>query len=716
METNSSLTEYIDLYKYWLVLKRRWVPATATFAGILALSLITALSLQTKYEADARVRIETNKSSKLTGLQNDIGEIEALTQDSDPIATEAEILSSRPLVYKLIEELDLKDDKGKTLKYKDAVASLKVKPVTGTDLIEVAYQDKDPELSASVVNKLLELYLEDNKTNNQSAAVSARRFISEQLPQVETNLRQAEANLRQFKNSNRVASLTRETDLTVENVSELENEVDAATAELRGIDARYNRLRAQLGMDWQEASAISSLSQSLAVQKALEQLQEVKVQLTQQRNYFSDSTPQVISLKEQEAQLTNLLNNQIQQTLGPGQSRLISNVNVLSLGDLKQAQIAEFADLGLQKAGLEEKLASLKGIYSGRQQKSDNLPQLEERQRELERKVKAAQSTYQTLLSKLQETTLAEQQNIANVRVVSSAVVPDEPAGLGRLVIVALGGLLGALSGLAVAFLLDLQDDTIKDGQEVESLLAYPIQGVIPDFRSLEGESRHDLPRLVSSDDRALPLKEAYQTIHVNLKLLDSTATSKIIAVTSSVPQEGKSTVGANLAVARLQPERRILLIDADMRRPRQHEIWEIPNNVGLSNVLEQTVSCHDAIQNVMPGLDVLTAGTIPDNPVGLIDSGAMEDVLATLSHNYDQIIVDTPPILGIADTRMLGKMVDGFLFVIRPGVAQYGNVTAAKKLMESTGQKVLGIIVNGVESGTEPYGYQYQNYYYSRS
>jgi capsular exopolysaccharide synthesis family protein len=716
MESNSSLYEYIDFYKYWLVLKRRWMPATATFVGILVLALVTALSLQKVYQADAQLLIETDRSSKLTGLENDIGKVEALTQDGDPLSTEAEILRSRPLVYKLIEELNLQDDRGKPLKYKDVLEALQVKSVTGTDIIKISYQDRDPELSASVVNKVIELYIEDNKVNNQSAAASAKRFIAEQLPAVEDNLRAAENNLRQFKNNNRIASLPEETSLTVQNVSSLENEVDSTKADLKSIDARYNRLRAELGMNWEEASAIASLSQSIGVQKALDQLQDVKVQLAEKRNFFSDSTPQIISLKEQEADLTSLLNRQIQETLGKDKISSIDNVNILSLGKLKQSQLAEFADLGLQKEGLEQKLASLRSTYDVHKRRSDNLPQLEERQRDLERKVKVAQSTYQNLLSKLQATTLAEQQNIGNVRVVATAVVPDEPAGIGRPVIVAIGGLLGALAGLAVAFLIDLQDKTIKDSQEIEAIFAYPIQGVIPDVKSLEGNPNPHLPRLSGTDISSLPLKEAYQAIHVNLKLLDNTASSKIIAVTSSVPQEGKSSVSSNLAVARLQQDRRILLIDADMRRPRQHEIWEIPNHTGLSEVLAQKIEWHEAIQNVMPGLDVLTAGTIPENPVTLIDSGRMEDLLASLSHNYDQIILDTPPILGIADTRMLGRMSDGFLFVIRPGVAQYGNVTAAKELIERTGQKVLGIVVNGVESGSEPYGYQYGNYYYSRS
>ena len=133
---------------------------------------------------------------------------------------------------------------------------------------------------------------------------------------------------------------------------------------------------------------------------------------------------------------------------------------------------------------------------------------------------------------------------------------------------------------------------------------------------------------------------------------------------------------------------------------------------MGLSNVLKHEIQWEECVQNVMPNLDVLSSGTIPDNPIALLDSTFMKAFIDNVSKHYDQIIFDTPPIIGIADTKVIGKLVDGFLFVVRPGVADYGSASAAKKMLDSTGQTVLGVIVNGADMSREPY--YYNNYYYA--
>ncbi|MGF1539608.1 MAG: GumC family protein [Pleurocapsa sp.] len=717
MDSNINLDEYIDFHKYWLVLKRRWIPATATCFSVVALSAVIALSLEKVYETEAQLLIKTDRSAQLTGLQNEIGEIEVLTYESDPIGTQADILRSRPVVQKAIEELDLRDEQGNLYKYKDIVDSLAIKPNKGTYVLTITYQNSDPELAASIVNKIVEIYQQKETESNRSEASAARKFIAGQLPGVENNVNQAEAELRRFKNQNRVANLSEETTTLIEATKSLENEIEKVTAQLKDLNARYNRLNAELGMNLEEASAISALSESIAVQRALEELQEVKVRLANQQNYFAENTPQIISLKEQEDKLTNLVEQQIRQTLGTQQAANLNNINILSIGQLKQDQIAQFSNLGIQKEGLEQKLAAFKNTYTDYQQRLSTLPELEKQQRELERRVQASQSTYQTLLSKLQETQVAEQQNVANSRVVANAVVPDEPVGPRRKLIIAAGGFLGASLGVASAFLLDLRDNTIKNSKEAEQVLGYPLQGVIPDFTKTEineflaEDLVLDLPQLNGHGTPSVITREAYQVLQANLKLLKTDKSKQVIAISSSVSQEGKSYVSANLAIAKAELGKRILLIDADMRRPKQHLLWNIPNQQGLSDVLAGKIEWEQAIQQVMTCLDVLPSGKVASNPVSLIDSERMQNLIATASKEYDYIIFDTPPLNGMADSRILGKMVDGLLVVIRPDVADYASVMAVKKLLESTDQNVLGIVVNGVNPKDEPYGYGYHYY-----
>ena len=719
MDSNLHLEEYIDFGKYWQVLKRRWIPATATFAGIVALSVIAAVASKDVYEAEAQLQIKSDVNSKVFGIDNGFENQNSNPQlEKDPIDTEARILGSRTVINRLIKDLELKDSKGKPLTYKRVKSSFNVEPAIGTDILEITYEDEDPEVALAVVSRAIELYRENSALSKQGLSERARNLIEGELPKAEENVREAEANLRLFKNRHRIADLEGSTSATIDSIANVENQIDQTEAQLGDIDARFNRLEAQLGMTWQEASAVSALSQSVGVQSTLEQLQSVRLELAQMQNVLSENAPQIINLRESQANLTAELESQIASTLGSKKS-LASSINILSLGDLKQAQMAEYAQLGLQKEGLENKLTSLQKSYAAYQKRSDNLPQLQEQERQLQRKVTATQSAYETLLNRAKELNAVKDIDLGKVNIVSEAALAEDTVNPDGKIIVVAGAMMGALFGMAIAFLLDLKDNTIKNTQEVENLFAYPLHGVVPNLNLSDSSqqlqlpgSSSNLPEQVVSEISMMPLREAYQNIQVNLKLLDADTQKKSIAITSSVPQEGKSSVSANLAVARSQCGQRILLVDADMRRPTQHNIWEIPNTNGLSNVLERAVAWEDAVQNKMPNLDILTAGSIPKNPVALLDSESMKDFINSVSQHYDQIIFDTPPINGIADTKIIGKQVDGFLFVVRPGVADYGSASAAKKMLDSTGQKVLGVVVNGADMNREPY--YYNSYYYA--
>jgi capsular exopolysaccharide synthesis family protein len=196
--------------------------------------------------------------------------------------------------------------------------------------------------------------------------------------------------------------------------------------------------------------------------------------------------------------------------------------------------------------------------------------------------------------------------------------------------------------------------------------------------------------------------------LQANLKFLSSDKQLKAIVVTSSVPKEGKSEVSANLAAVMAQVGRRVLLVDADMRHPSQHHLWELTNSVGLSNVIVGEAEFKTAVCEVMPRLDVLTAGVIPPNPVALLDSKRMASLIETFLKSYDCVLIDTPPLAGIADAPILGKMVDGILLVVRPGVVDSASAKAAKDFITRSGQNVLGLVANGVIIKNEPDSYFY--------
>jgi polysaccharide biosynthesis transport protein len=726
MQSNVEFTEELNLQKYFLVIKRRWVPTTITFTAVLVFALLTAATRKSVYQAEGQVLIQTDRFAKLAGSDNNLGEIDVLTQKSDPLSTEAEIVGSRPIVEQTIKELKLTTKEGKLAKILQFLnlkkeekpelitpqsfsTNLKVKPNKGTDLLMVNYTDGDPEIAAAVVNKVIELYKDNDTSSHRAEAVAARGFIAKQLPQVEANARRAERELRIFKNKNQVADLTQETGNIINYVRDLENEIDRVSIELDDVSARSEKLGNQLGMNSNEAKTFISLSQSAGVQRVLTELQDTRVKLADERNVFGENTPQVKSLAEKETELNNLLKQQINKTLNERNLTPLNNINLLNFGNLRQQQITDFVNLEVQRSGLTKRLAGLKKTVAVRKQGLNSLPKLEEEQQQLEQKAKAGQATYQNLLNKFQETQVVENQSIGNVRIVARAAVPEDPSGPNRPLIVMAGLFSGSCLGVAVAFLLDLMDNSVKTVKEAEEIFGHTFQGVIPDFSKVGNrntnllESSQQSSQLVAVGDLPItPVMDAFQMLQANLKLVNSDKSKRVFAVTSSVAQEGKSSVSANLATAIAQVGHKVLLVDADMRRPSQHQIWQLPNALGLSDVLRGEAQLQHGIQQVTPHLHIMAAGSIPANPIVLIESQRMKQLISTLMDNYDYIIFDTPPLSGMADTPLLGRLVDGILMVVRPNLVDTPSAIAAKKLLLNTNQNILGLVANCVDTNDE--------------
>jgi capsular exopolysaccharide synthesis family protein len=706
-------TEEIDFQKYWLVLKRRWLPATGVFGIVVGLATVGALLQKPVYEAEGKLLFKPDRSSSLTGLKNDLGELGSIGDKSNPLSTEAEIIRSFPILQETVKALGLRDEQGKPIDPKSIVESkkLKITSVAGTDVLQLTYKDNDPKVAAAMVNKVMELYIKNNVDTNRAKAVKAREFIENQLPNVEARVSGADAALREFKEKNRVVLLQEEATKAVETLSSLDNQIAQLQSQLANVTAQSESLRSQLGFNREEAVAVTSLSQSPGVQEVLTELQKVQTELATERRRFLDTAPPVVTLRRKEAELSALLQERVDQVLGSQQSVPVKN---LQIGGLKQNLTAEFVQTEVQRSGLTNQLSTLYRTQAAYKNRSNILPQLEQTQRELERRVQAFQTTYETLLNKLQEARVAENQTVGSARVIANAEVPDKKAGPSKKKYLAAGILGGTLLGIAIAFLLDLIDKSVKTVKEAKELFGYTLLGVIPALGKSEKASVHignlnqAVPRIFVRDLPNSPINAAYQMLQANLKFLSSDKEIRSIVVTSSVPKEGKSEVSANLAAAIAQVGRRVLLVDADMRRPSQHHIWKLTNALGLSNILVGEVDFNGAVQEVMPKLDVLTSGVIPPNPVALLDSKRMASLIETFSKNYDFVIVDTSPLAGVADAPILGKMADGILLVVRPRVVDYPNAKAAKEFLASSGQNVLGLVANGVIPKNEPDSYFY--------
>ncbi|WP_228059590.1 GumC family protein [Plectonema radiosum] len=713
METldNIEKIEEIDIQKYFQVLKRRWLPALGVCALTVAGTSLYALSRKPTYRAEGSVMIKSNRTSSLTGVSEDLGRLEALTQNNNPLDTQTRIVTSNPVLQETITALNLTDEKGESLPISTLAGQLYVEGIKGSDVLLISYTDANPEKAAKIVNTVIDKYIQQNVLANQGEAQTARKFLLEQLPKAESSVKKAELELRRFKQQYRIIALDEEANAAVGTINKLEEQISQNQAQLANITARLATLRAEAQVEPQQAVISAQLSQTPGVQKVLAQLQEAESQLALEKTRFKSGHPSVVSWEEKVAALKNLLNQRTTDIAGNEQQVQQGN---LQLGELRQGLIAEITRVEAERVGLEQQIISLSKKFSAYKQRADYLPQLEQIQRELERRLKAAQSTYETLLTKIQEINVAENQKIPNARIISAALVPDVPQGPRKMLFIVGGAAAGVLLGLMAAFGLDLIDRSVKTVKEARAVLKYTLLGVIPAVgkhskhsSSVAGVNR-PIPQIIGRDIPEFPVGNAYQILQANLKFLCSDTQLKSIVVTSSVSKEGKSEVAANLAVAMASTGRRVLLVDADMRHPIQHHTWGLTNAVGLSNVIIDRLNINAAVQEVLPNLDVLCSGVVPPNPIALLDSQRMATLLDNFTQQYDFVIFDTPAVVGTADAAILSDLTDGILLVVRPGVVDLDSANAAKEYLTQSNQKVLGIVVNGLNVKNEPNSYLY--------
>ena len=708
--TESSL----NFQQYWAILKRHWFPASVVFVSVVMLAVLSTLRQKPIYEAEAKVLFKkTSPTSSLTGLGKEIGEFAPVGDQSNPISTEIEVIRSAPIARKTIDKLKLTDEKQAPLLMKSFLKNLTVSNIRGTDILSVSYKDRDREKSAEVVNTVIDIYIKNNQILNRAEAVYAREFLEKQLPNAEADVRQAEAELRRFKEQNNVVALQEEARSAVEVMGALDQKIADAQSQFADANAEAEAFQTQLRMNAPQALAATALSQSPAVQDALKEYQQIERQLAVERSRFQETHPVITDLKTKEAALKALLQEQVQQSLG--EQKRVSNQS-LQIGEVKPRLIEEFVKIEAKRRGLANQVSALSNQKALYKQRVSVLPKLEQKQRELESKLQAAQSTYALLLQKLQEIKIAENQNMGNARIIQAAVVPEEPVASRKSLFIVTGVLLGSMFSIATALILEATDKSLKTVEDAKELFGFSLLGLIPydrQYKKITNSRKYGIPILsgqagekqkeklasyplnvVVRDTPDCPSSTAYRMLYANLKFLNSDRNIKTIVVTSSVPKEGKSTVCANLAVTMAQLGQQVLLVDADMPDPLQHKIWKLPNQIGLSNLILDRADLKTAIEEVMVNLEVLTSGTTPANSTALLHSPEISSLIAKFSAHYDLVIIDTPSLKVSTDALMLGKIADGILLVNRLENVDFASANFAKELLQKTGQNVLGMVV----------------------
>ncbi len=715
--------EYIDLKQYWLILRRRWLPAAIVTGSVIALTAAFTFLQKPIYQAEGKVLLR--KESGLTSLGGGgggggggLGVLEALTQKTNPISTEIEIIKSEPILRKTIQSLQLQDTDGKALELEAFLKLLSVTNVKDTDIISLAYKSTNPQLATRVVNRLIDLYRQKNLESTRAQASAARQFIESQVPKAEAEVKSYEMAIRKFKERSKIVSLPDEAKVSVESIGHIQESLTSYEGQLADSRSRAQALRKQLGLTANQGLAVNALSQSPAVQKTLAELQNVDRAIASSTD-LQPANPKMMDLKDKQTALQGFLQNKVGQVVGKSAGN--SSLGSIQAGETQQKITETLIQTEVQQRGLENQVGLLKQAQTSYRNRVTVLPRLEQMQRELDRKLVVAQTTYGTLLKKLQEVRIAENQNLGNIETIAPAILPEKPVSPKILLNLAIGTVMGLLLGIGTALLLEALDTSVKTVKEAQALFGLTVLGTIPMLDAAEQVNLKSLdratPRLPMRDDPRSAVSEAYRMLQANLKFLSSDHPARVITITSSVPQEGKSTTSANLALALAEMGHRVLIVDADLRRPSQHQIWELPNSVGLSNILVETGKWSGAVRYENEQLGIITAGVIPPNPVRLIDSHRMVSLIEEWRGIYDYVIIDAPPLAVASDALLIGQATDGILVVARPGVLNSASAEAAKASLDKAGGSegsksrrvnVLGLVLNGVIPENEPNSYYY--------
>ena len=700
----------INLEDYFVKLKRRWLPALSVFLVTVGTTFFLTSFLEKTYKSEGKILFKKNTPDALLDLGESSNEFGSILNNQTPLSTEKLRMTSDPVLQQTIDRLKLEDADGEPLKVKELKKRLEIEIVGGTDVVSIEYKNSDPIAASKVVNTLMDIYLEEHVRSNKSATASADSFITSTIPKIETKLDTLESRLKDFYEKNQVVDLKEEKKILVAEIGTLNRQISTVGAQLQGKKSQTGSLQNQLGLNLSQAISAVQLGNTPQVQSILQQLATTETELSQERQRFNDNHPTVASLKEKKQALNSQLQGLIRQYVGAKVSE-----GLLSSGNLKENQIEKFISLKIEELSLQTELSSLYKYQQVYLDRAKQIPRLEKQEQSLLREVDSARSTYKTLLENKSDIDVLINQQTGNAQIIESGLVPEE-GSTGRIPLMILGVLMGLFLAHLTATILEMQDRSLKTISEIKQRFAFQVLGIVP----LDGLQDSQGGIVVQREPDSFA-SEIYRMIQTNLKFLTTKRQPKVILMTSSVPGEGKSTVAANLAAAMAQLGKKVLLIDGDLRKSSQHELWQLGNQTGVKDVIAHKTPLADVVTQPMKQLDVLTSGTIAPNPLALLDSTEMSQLIANARKEYELVIIDAPPLAVTADVLTLSKLADGIVFVSRPGVVENESAELAKETLynASLDKQILGMVINGVkpkEFDRYSYHAKYSKSYFSSS
>jgi succinoglycan biosynthesis transport protein ExoP len=700
----------------WLVVrKRKWIIICAALLGGI-IGVMTALSTPKVYEAQGDIQVHPGQSEQYrvdatSGGSGSIGGDDVGTR----LETEVAILQSQQLELLVARKLDLQNnmnfmhskrpisgqslsDPTTTLRVLDIFSkSLQVKRIPKTELISISFTSTSPELASNIVNTLVADYIDRSYQVRFASTQQVSSWLSGTLSDLKDEVESNQEKMVGLQRQLGVIGLDDKHNIVADQLEDLTKAVTDARINRIVSETRYrvlsntdpNLLEAETGGSGGSGTFSQSSGSLLGTLRS--QLSTDQAKYAQLQTQFGSKWPDVVQLRAQIVEEKKSIVEEQQRVL---EQSKVAFTAAKSSEDMAEAALNEKENEAFQSRDALVQYAILA------------------------RRFESSRDLYEGLTRRLREAGIQAGLQSSEVDIVDYALIPMMPTGPRRMSIVFMGALFGMIGGIALAFLMESLDTSLRSIAEIEAVMELPSLAVIPRARRNMARAPGEVtPAIMRNIDVVSQPKsqfsESFRSLRTSLMLSTVGHPPRVVLITSSIPSEGKTTVATNLAAALSQRDVKVLLIDADLRRPTVHHRFGLSAKAGLTTVLANTTRLEDTLQTSpdLPNLDILASGPVPPFPTEMIASERMQQILEECKGKYEHIVIDSPPILSVTDGVILARLCDAVALVMRHGGASKHIVRRSRDLLLRAGAPVTGIILNAVDLSSPDY-YGYYGYY----
>ncbi|NMF82616.1 tyrosine-protein kinase domain-containing protein [Nodosilinea sp. P-1105] len=709
------------------VLKRRAV----TFVGVTLLSLggltLWHLTRPSVYSGGFDLLVEPVTAAN--ALEGDLLNLSSQgTRSGLDYTSQIRVLRSPGVLNPILEAIQ---QRYPDITYNTLLNNLTINRDGESKVLRVNYREQDPEVAAFVLSQLAEGFIDYSVQDRQAELRRGLIFLDEQLDEKWQEVATIEDDLSDFQKQYDLVDVNAASESVTQRLNQMQANQEGLRVELASQISLYNALQDQVGFQPSTAVRVANLSESPTYQRLLSDLREVEQSIASELARFQADTPMVEALDDQRQQLLPLLEAEANRVLAANTE--VDHDSLGHQGSVSRELMQQLVDAANQVEVLRTQDQAISQVTQQLQGEIQRLADLSRSYQQIARELAVTEDSLNQLLTSRQDLRFKMAQQTSPWQLVSplnqASVVPV--TNLPRNLL--LSTVISLLLGGAAALLRDKFDQVFHDAEELSKVTRLPNLALVPESPGLEQRSLLMNPRLVSTMEEVLvqhqgdsspytsfSFTEAFYSLDANLRLLSSDAPIQLVVFTSSVPGEGKSTICAHLAIASANMGRRVLLIDGDMRKPSQHLMFEVPNHLGLSDLITQPQEpLPDFVKPITgnPNLHLLTAGTQPPAPGRLLSSRKMQHITEQYRRHYDLIIFDTPPLAGMIDAKLIAAQADGLLLVSRLHKTARQDVQRVMTDLGNTVQApLLGVVVNGVVKRRQRDDYADYYGYYGRA